>query len=293
MMGKKSYLLFLLCAIMVMMVGCSKGKFASDGEPRKQAINSSNIVKTKDEMVFTANIDVPTVTVYDAKANKVVKEIKVGRDPVQATLSPDEQWLYVSCLHSNKVYVISTESYEVEGRIATGIEPYGLVTNREGDQLYVATYRSGTIEQYDLTTGRQMKAVKVGDRLRTLAMSADGKKLYATRYLTAKVDIINPQTLKVTKEMTLAESPNKSDRKKSQGIPNTLEQFLITPDGKKAYIPHLLTNVDTPIHFEETIFPAISVIDLQREEELLDGTIIAIGHARLTFSWQNAPEGMR
>ena len=31
---------------------------------------------------------------------------------------------------------------------------------------------------------------------------------------------------------------------------------------------------------------------IQGEEELLDGTIIAIGHARLTFSWQNAPEGM-
>nr|WP_275436109.1 FHA domain-containing protein [Pseudoglutamicibacter albus] len=31
---------------------------------------------------------------------------------------------------------------------------------------------------------------------------------------------------------------------------------------------------------------------IEGDEELLDGTIISIGHARLTFSWQDAPEGM-
>lgn len=31
----------------------------------------------------------------------------------------------------------------------------------------------------------------------------------------------------------------------------------------------MLTNVDTPIHFEETIFPAVSVIDLEKDEEII------------------------
>lgn len=73
----------------------------------------------------------------------------------------------------------------------------------------------------------------------------------------------------MVKAITLAQSPDKTDRKKSHGVPNTIERFAISPDRKKAFVPHLLTNVDTPIHFEETIFPAVSVIDLEKVEEIV------------------------
>lgn len=238
---------------------------------RDVAVNSNNIVMNRagDEL-YVANIDVPTVTIIDVKTKKKKAEIAVGREPRQLTLSPDEQFLYVSCMYDHRVDIISLKKQRVIGHIQTGIEPFGLVTSQDGRWLYVANYRSGTLSIVDLQSGKVKKDIRVGDRPRTVTITADGKKLYVPHYLQGKITVIDTKKEKVVKQISLAPSPDQEDRKKSQGIPNTLEQFVIAPDGKKAYVPHLLTNVDTPIHFEETIFPAISVIRLDTDEEVLD-----------------------
>ncbi|GGJ76138.1 YVTN family beta-propeller protein [Anoxybacillus voinovskiensis] len=237
---------------------------------RQDAVHSDNItINRKGDTLYTANIDVNTVTIIDAKTRKKKAEIPVGKEPRQLTLSPDEQFLYVSCMHADRVDIISLKEKKVVDHIKTGIEPFGLVTSQDGKTLYVANYRSGTVSVVDLEKRKVRKEIRVGDRPRTVAITADGKKLYVPHYLDAKISVIDTGKNRVIKEITLAPSPDQVDRKKSQGVPNTLEQFVIAPDGKKAYIPHLLTNIDTPIQFEETVFPAISVIDLEKDEELL------------------------
>ncbi|MEK4536299.1 beta-propeller fold lactonase family protein [Peribacillus sp. FSL K6-1552] len=222
------------------------------------------------DTIYIANIDVNTVTIVDSQTKKVKAEIPVGKSPVQLTLSPDENKLYVSCRYDDKIDIISIEKEKVVDSLDVGIEPYGVVTSQDGKRLYVANHRSSTISVIDLSRKKVESEIEVGDRPRTIAITADGNKLYVPHYLEGKISVINTDTEEVKKVIHLADSSDKNDRKKSQGIPNTLEQFVIDPDGKKAWIPHLLTNVDTPIHFQETIFPAISVIDLTTDEEIID-----------------------
>ncbi|MFD6441292.1 beta-propeller fold lactonase family protein, partial [Peribacillus sp. NPDC060186] len=222
------------------------------------------------DTIYIANIDVNTVTIVDSQTKKVKAEIPVGKSPVQLTLSPDENKLYVSCRYDDKIDIISIEKEKVVDSLDVGIEPYGVVTSQDGKRLYVANHRSSTISVIDLSRKKVESEIEVGDRPRTIAITAGGNKLYVPHYLEGKISVINTDTEEVKKVIHLADSPDKNDRKKSQGIPNTLEQFVIDPDGKKAWIPHLLTNVDTPIHFQETIFPAISVIDLTTDEEIID-----------------------
>jgi YVTN family beta-propeller protein len=259
--------------LLLLFTSCqAKPMFKSEKEvTRDYAVHSDNIViNKKGDTIYVANIDVNTVTIIDAKTKKKEAEIQVGKEPRQLTLSPDEQFLYVSCMYDNRVDVISLKDNKVIGKLKTGIEPFGLITSQDGKTLYVANYRSGTLSVFDLATGKEKKEIKIGDRPRTVAITADGEKLYVPHYLDAKITVIDAKENKVLKEIALAPSPDKADRKKSQGIPNTLEQFVIAPDGKKAYVPHLLTNIDTPIHFEETVFPAISVIDLEKDEEIIE-----------------------
>ncbi|GIW50417.1 MAG: hypothetical protein KatS3mg080_1028 [Anoxybacillus sp.] len=219
------------------------------------AVNSNNIVINRSgNELYVANIDVPTVTIVDAKTKKKKIEIPVGHEPRQLTLSPDEQFLYVSCMYDHRVDVISLKKKKVIGHIKTGLEPFGLVTSQDGRWLYVANYRSGTLSIIDLQDGKVKKNIRIGDRPRTVTITADGKKLYVPHYLEGKITVIDAKKGKIIKRISLALSPDQDDRKKSQGIPNTLEQFVIAPDGKRAYVPHLLTNIDTPIHFEETSF---------------------------------------
>ncbi|PEZ05783.1 cytochrome c peroxidase [Bacillus sp. AFS018417] len=256
----------------------SIGIFASCGmktsgkeEKRSTAVHSDNIVTSADgKWIYTANIDINTVTVMDAKSRKVVSEIAVGKEPRQLTISPDGTKLYVSCMYDNKVDVVSLDKKKVIDRIPTEIEPFGVVTNPNGTKLYVSNFRSGNVSVIDLEKKKTVQKIEIGDRPRTLAMTKDGKKLYVPHYLEGKISVVDTGSNKVKKVITLASSPDKEDRKKSQGIPNTLEQFVIAPDGKTAWVPHMLTNVDTPIQFEETVFPAVSIIDLEKDEEIID-----------------------
>ncbi|MBO9128312.1 beta-propeller fold lactonase family protein [Bacillus sp. 165] len=269
---KRMYIVLFLLICIGMMAGCSaKSGATTHTIKRTTAVNSNNIAISKDgNWLYTANIDVHTVSVIDVKQNKTIAEIPVGKEPRQLSLSPDESFLYVSCMYDDTVAVISTKDKKVVDKIATGIEPFGVLTSQDGSLLYVSNFRSGTLSVIDLSKNKEIKSIHIGDRPHTLAITADGKKLYVPHYLEGKISVVDTQTNKVQKVISLAASPDKEDHKKSQGLPNTLEQFVIAPDGKTAWVPHLLTNVDTPINFEETIFPAISIIDLTTDEELRD-----------------------
>ncbi|MFC3882176.1 beta-propeller fold lactonase family protein [Bacillus songklensis] len=238
---------------------------------RDHAAHSDNmLLNDKGDTLYVANMDINTVSILDAKTKKVQAEVSVGKEPRQLALSPDDQYVYVSCLYDNQVDVISTKEKKVVDSIEVGIQPYGLVTSQNGDTLYVANYQSGTLSIIDTDERKEKKELKIGDRPRTVTITKDGKKLYVPHYLDGDISVIDTEKEKVTKTIKLAASPDQPDRKKSQGVPNTVEQFVISPDGKKAFVPHLLTNIDTPINFEETIFPAVSVIDLEKDEEIID-----------------------
>lgn len=238
---------------------------------RKEAVNSDNILQNKEGTeLYIANLDANTVSIVNEKTQKVQKEISVGKEPVQLALSPDEDRLYVSCRYDNKIDVVSLEEEKVIDSYEVGSEPFGLMTSRDGKTLYVANYRESTIMMVDVKSGDVTETLAVHDRPRTMALTADGKKLYIPHYLSGEISVLDTEKKKVVNTIKLADSPDVSDRKKSQGIPNTLEQFVIAPDGKTAWVPHLVTNVDTAIQFEETIFPAISVIDLEKDKEVVD-----------------------
>ncbi|BCB02709.1 di-heme oxidoredictase family protein [Bacillus sp. KH172YL63] len=257
------------------LVACSVQTITDDkpsfDSVRKEAVNSDNILQNQEgTKLYVANLDANTVSIVDQAGRKVEREIPVGREPVQVALSPDEDRLYVSCRYDNRIDVISLKEGKVIDSYEVGSEPFGLTTSQDGKTLYVSNFRESTIMLIDVASGEVTDTIPVHDRPRTLALTADGKKLYIPHYLTGEISVMDTEKKKVMKTIKLADSPDVSDRKKSQGIPNTLEQFVIAPDGKTAWVPHLVTNVDTAIHFEETIFPAISIIDLEKDVEIVD-----------------------
>ncbi len=269
---KRLLQLTILSATTIIAASCQQEQVVMTKEVvRDHAVHSDNVLLNDEgDTLYVANMDVNTVSILDAKTKKIRAEVSVGKEPQQLTLSPDGQYVYVSCLFDNQVDVISTKEKKVVDSIEVGIQPYGLVTSPNGDTLYVANYQSGTLSIIDTNERKEKKELKIGDRPRTIAITKDGKKLYVPHYLDGNISVIDTEEDKVAKTIALAVSPDQPDRKKSQGIPNTIEQFVISPDGKKAFAPHLLTNIDTPIHFQETIFPAVSVIDLVKDEEIVE-----------------------
>ncbi|MBM7567405.1 beta-propeller fold lactonase family protein [Paenibacillus sacheonensis] len=240
----------------------------NDGNASPAPQSGSSIVMSADgKTLYIANGDTNTVSVVDAKNRKVEKEIAVGKEPRELALSSDGSTLFVTCRYANSVEWLDIDKGKVLGTLKTGIEPYGIVLSPGGKTLYVTNYRSGTVSVVDAEKRSVLKQVKAGANPRAIAISADGGKLYVSDYLTSGTSIFETASMKLLSDKTLAPSPDLPDRKKSQGTPNTVEQLRLTPDGKSLWEAHLLTNTDTPVQFEEVIFPALSVVDAGTGEE--------------------------
>ncbi|WP_219835879.1 beta-propeller fold lactonase family protein [Paenibacillus sp. R14(2021)] len=245
-------------AVMALLSAC-----ASSGEQAAPAPQSgSSIVSSPDgERLYIANGDSNTVTIVDAKNRKVVKEIAVGKEPRELALSSDGSTLYVTCRYANSVEWVDIDKGKVLGSVKTGIEPFGIVASPDGKLIYVTNYRSGTVSIVDTASRKVLKQAEAGTNPRALALNADGTKLYVSDYLKASTEVFQTGDMKLVSNNALAPSPDQQDRKKSQGKPNTVEQLRLTPDGKSLWEAHLITNTDTPVQFEEVIFPALSIVD--------------------------------
>ena len=92
-------------------------------------------------------------------AHHVVKEIAVTDRPMKISL--DEPLLFVSNLGKPIISIISTVSDNVAGTINTSngvIDVEGIL---DKNRVYVATFQTGEIEVYDLTTKELIKKIPI------------------------------------------------------------------------------------------------------------------------------------
>ncbi|MFC5652467.1 beta-propeller fold lactonase family protein [Paenibacillus solisilvae] len=267
--NKRSFALKLVAgavalAALALLSACSMNDEQGPSGPQS---GSSIVLSPGGETLYVANGDTNSVSVVDAASRKVIKEIAVGKEPKQLTVSLDGRTLYVTCRYADSVEWVDIESGKLLGTLKTGIEPIGIVQSPDGTLLYVSNYRSGTVSVVDTEKRKILSQLAAGDNPRAVALSADGKSLYVSDYLNANTLAFDTVSLKESEVMKLSPSPDQADHKKSQGIPNTVEQLRLTPDGKSIWEAHLLTNTDSVIQFEEVIFPALSVLDLGTHQE--------------------------
>ncbi len=118
--------------------------------------------------------------VVDLVSGKVVSIVPVGQVPRGIALSPDGRQIYVTNAWSDTVSVIDAKALKVVGTIPTGSEPTGIVCDRSGKTLYVANRLSNDVSVIDVTTGQEIKRLLAGRGASYLALSPDGKWVYAT-----------------------------------------------------------------------------------------------------------------
>jgi len=92
-------------------------------------------------------------------AHHVVKEIAVTERPMKISL--DEPLLFVSNLGQPVVSIISTVSDKVVGTINTTQGVIDVEGVNDKNKLYVATFQTGEIEVYDITTKKLIKTIPI------------------------------------------------------------------------------------------------------------------------------------
>lgn len=204
-------------------------------------------------------------------------EAKVGGHPVPGGIILDKKddKLYTTLNRSNSLAIVQLSDKSIK-EIPVGIAPYELVLYssqkayvsnwggripKEGEITYKSSgsdilvdektgiAKNGTVSVVDLSKGMEIKSIEVGLHPGDMVLSPDKKQLYVACANSDIVSVIDTETDKVVKEISVHFT---------QGLPfgsapNALE---ISKDGKLLYIANGTDN-------------AVCVIDLKNDDKLL------------------------
>jgi YVTN family beta-propeller protein len=116
----------------------------------------------------------------DTRSEKVEGRVSVGHVPRGLAISKDGNRVYVANSWSDTISVIKAPNFELEKSLPTGFEPTSVVADQDNTALYVANRLSNDISVIDVSSGQEVKRLAGGRGASYLALSPDGRQVYAT-----------------------------------------------------------------------------------------------------------------
>jgi hypothetical protein len=225
--------------------------------------------------VWTANGDVGTVSYVDVDegARRVVQEVPIGAgaDVRSVAVSPDSAWVAAVDRAGGNVVLLDAETRAIRATIPVGANPRACVWDSANPRwLYVAVEGPGTVVVIDRTEGAVADTIDVGRIPAGLAVSATRREVYVTHRIDPELTIIDLSTRTVGAQVAVSDEPF-TDVAIPNGKPLGFESAAVTADGSRVWLPHELLAPTHPFVFNETLFPAISVVDVvDRMEQRTD-----------------------
>jgi YVTN family beta-propeller protein len=227
------------------------------------------------DLLYIAEGSAKQVAVFDTNSGKVVKTIAVGAEPTGLELAADGKHLYVTCAGpKGRVCVIRTENNRIIKRIRVGHSPRSPVLSPDGETLYVCNRFNNDVSVINIKDNKQIGRIGVLREPFAADITPDGKWLYVGNHLpdgpasadfvASKVSVINTKTMDVDVTISL---PNGS---------MGLRGLVVSPDGKYAYVSHILARYTVPTTQLERGWMntnALSIIDVSNKK-LLDTVLL-------------------
>jgi YVTN family beta-propeller protein len=192
-----------------------------------------------------------------------------------------------------------------------GVEPYGVAVAPSGKWFAVSGFASGSLHFFDVATLQPMVSFLYLSDLnvipapftaqdvdanrdgvpdlgqpRGFVIRADSSRMYVTHNKSPYISVLdisldingNPTSVTLVKKLDTNDysfdpifNPVPVQTLKSQGYPRFLEDIALSPDGLRALIPHVLTNVNHDVNhnfgpafagdFANRVYPALTMID--------------------------------
>ena len=267
-----------------------------------RAIGSSNLALERrtgaSDRLWVVNPDADTVSVFDAATGTRVAEITVGAQPRSVSVAGGSA--VVSNREGASLSVLSTASLNVVRTVALprASQPHGVLMAPDGSS-YVALEATGRVLKLNSSWATTADVAAAG--VRHLALSADGRRLLATRFVTApqpgegtatvrsevggvktgaEVTEFNPANLALVRRFVLQHSDKADSTVQARGVPNYLGAPALSPDGLSAWVPSKQDNIHRgtlrdgrSLDFETTVRAVTSRIDLGTNAEDYPGRV--------------------
>ncbi len=180
-----------------------------------------------------------SIDVIDTRTKQIVGKAEVEKAWLGLALSEDGERVYAGGGLSNSILTFAFEGGKIvpASPIPVGVPdadifPGGLCV--VGQRLYVANNLDNSVSAVDLSTGKLLATVGVGDHPYTCIVTPDGKTVYSSIWGAAQVAVLETDPLRVTGWIPADDHPN---------------AMLLSHDGKRLFVANANTNT-------------ISVIDL-------------------------------
>jgi YVTN family beta-propeller protein len=134
------------------------GHFKVKPRPRSVAFLSTGAA------AFIPSESTGELNVIDPLKAEVIKTITLpaGSRPMHATVSADDQRLYLSNGRAGTIAVIDAHSYQLLDSLKVGTRPWGMGISPDGKFLFSANGPSNDVSVVDLASGKEVKRIKAG-----------------------------------------------------------------------------------------------------------------------------------
>ncbi|MBN2269727.1 MAG: beta-propeller fold lactonase family protein [Sedimentisphaerales bacterium] len=189
----------------------------------------------------TANL----IAVFDVASGAVKKTISLPDRPSGLALAPDGGTLYVTIGAPNGIIsVVNLREGKAVAEMNAEHTPNAPVVSPDGKTLYVCNRFTNNVAVYDLPSKEITATIEVPREPFAAAITPDGKTLFVAHlipggaadgdYVAAGVSVIDTTAKKLEKAIQL---PNGSVG---------LRDICLSPDGKFAYVTHVLARYQLP-----------------------------------------------
>jgi len=239
----------------------------------KAADKSSSIRFDSDKQrIYSANFDTGSVSILNRSDGKLIKEATVGKDIRRVAITDDEKQLLVTDYLNDRVLLLDAESLKVTHKIEVPSRPFGVVFNPVHQLFYVTSFERAKLLVIN-RSGEIVKTLSTERSPRGLALTDDGR-LLVSHSMTGQVSLfdVSEKVPVLSKVIQLVDTAKNKTETVPQGKPRLLDNIVISPDGSTAWLPHVLWSFGHDFQFQSTVFPAISILDLEKgnEHEIVD-----------------------
>lgn len=195
--------------------------------------------------LYVAEANARKVAIVDLSVGRVRQTICTSGSPTGLALSPDGRTLYVTCEGPGGIIdVLDLATGQKARQLLAGHTPMAPLLSADGKQLFVCSRFRNSLYVMDAGTGQVAAEIPVVREPVAAVLTPDGTRLFVANHLpsgpadgpfmAAVVSVIDVNARKVTGNVQL---PNGSI---------SLRGMCLSPDGKQAYVTHLLARYQVP-----------------------------------------------
>lgn len=250
------------------------------------------ILDANQPRLWVVNPDNNSISAHQQDTLALLFERPVGEDP-RGLAQDDQGRIWVTLFDAGSLAIVDNNTGATLHRVSLpyGSQPYGVVVSKLDRRAYVSLQALGKIAVIDTDSLATLALIDAypnslpKPKLRALALSADGRQLLVTRFVSsrdhAEVVVINTLSLQVDSIIPLTKDEGNGGAEpdntfNARGVLNYLSSISLSPDGQSAWVSAKKDNVErglaldgrTPT-FDSTTRTVIAPLDMVNTRDLL------------------------